>query len=449
MAHDRAPTPADAATHRPAATRRTPFSDNPTVGARGLRTQQRILDGALQAFGEGGYTGTTIGKIACAAGCSRVAVYQYFVDKDDVFRHLAGQLARQLSASLEAMGAITADAAGWTATRAWVARRGDIHLRYEPVFRAFSAAAVGDPALVRGSVRASEQSTALFEAKVIASPLPQRQLDAVVDLLLAMLARVFDIGAILRSELPNEYPRDRIEDAVTDVIHRSLFGRLPGINAKPQQRAQAPRISLGTTLPAVFEQVAALEREASGPGRKALASLLEVGQDVVVTRGFQGTRVDDLVEVAGVSHGAFYRYFENKHQFVRVLAAQALLVLSTALAEMPALSEIDPGDRRPALRAWLHRFQELNGQHAAVIRVWTEGARQDDDFQTDSASAFDWGRRQLHRWLSGSPAGDVDCDAVVMLAAVEAFGGRATDSAELEAIVHILESSISMSDERP
>jgi AcrR family transcriptional regulator len=35
--------------------RRAPFSDNPQVGARGQRTQQRILDAALRVFGEEGY----------------------------------------------------------------------------------------------------------------------------------------------------------------------------------------------------------------------------------------------------------------------------------------------------------------------------------------------------------------------------------------------------------
>ena len=46
----------DTSAERPAEVlRRAPFSDNPNVGARGQRTQQRILDAALQVFGEVGY----------------------------------------------------------------------------------------------------------------------------------------------------------------------------------------------------------------------------------------------------------------------------------------------------------------------------------------------------------------------------------------------------------
>ena len=47
-------TPARAATGD-AIVRRAPFSDNPRVGARGRRTQQRILDAALRVFADEGY----------------------------------------------------------------------------------------------------------------------------------------------------------------------------------------------------------------------------------------------------------------------------------------------------------------------------------------------------------------------------------------------------------
>src|SRR5688500_18748744 len=58
--------------------RRAPFSANPNVGARGQRTQQRILDAALRVFGEEGYQQCSIDRITKRAGCSRVSFYQYF-----------------------------------------------------------------------------------------------------------------------------------------------------------------------------------------------------------------------------------------------------------------------------------------------------------------------------------------------------------------------------------
>ena len=116
-----------------AVARRAPFSDNPKVGARGQRTQQRILDAALRAFGEEGYHGCSVERITTLARCSRVSFYQYFASKEDVFRHLCGQVARQLNASTEELGPLTSDLEGWAALRTWVARYAEIYARYEPV----------------------------------------------------------------------------------------------------------------------------------------------------------------------------------------------------------------------------------------------------------------------------------------------------------------------------
>src|SRR6266571_4947446 len=99
----------------PAAVRRAPFSDNPRVGTRGQRTQQRIIDAALRVFGEKGYHGCSIDRITKVGGCSRVSFYQYFASKEDVFRHLCGQVARQLNASTEELGPLTSDLEGWAA----------------------------------------------------------------------------------------------------------------------------------------------------------------------------------------------------------------------------------------------------------------------------------------------------------------------------------------------
>src|SRR5947199_8957252 len=100
-----------------AVVRRAPFSDNPRVGARGQRTQQRILDAALRAFGDEGYHGCSVERITTLARCSRVSFYQYFASKEDVFGHLVGQVARQLSASTEALDPVVPDPAGWAGLR--------------------------------------------------------------------------------------------------------------------------------------------------------------------------------------------------------------------------------------------------------------------------------------------------------------------------------------------
>src|ERR1700744_35590 len=138
--------------------RRSPFSDNPRVGAAGEGTRQRILDAALQLFGEEGFHRCSIGRISEQASCSRVSFYQYFSGKEDVFGSLAGQGARQISASPEAIDPVPPEAEGGESLRAWVARYGDIHARYGPIFQALPAALEDDEGLTTAAVRLRDQS---------------------------------------------------------------------------------------------------------------------------------------------------------------------------------------------------------------------------------------------------------------------------------------------------
>jgi AcrR family transcriptional regulator len=182
----------------------------------------------------------------------------------------------------------------------------------------------------------------------------------------------------------------------------------------------------------VFRHAARLEEESSQPGRRALASLLDVGHDVVVRCGYRGTRVDDVVAAAGMSHGAFYRYFENKDEFVRIVAVRALGAISTALGE-----DVDADDPA-ALRRWLRRYNAVHAAKGAMIRVWVEAAA-DDPLRSDRAAVFDWGRRRVVRLLQDRGFGDVDADAVVLLALVEAFGSVPRQPLEVDAALYVIE----------
>jgi len=60
-------------------------------------TKQRILDAALETFGQRGYQGTSIDEVAAAAGVTKGAVYYWFLDKDDLARDLQHLLWERLA----------------------------------------------------------------------------------------------------------------------------------------------------------------------------------------------------------------------------------------------------------------------------------------------------------------------------------------------------------------
>ena len=425
--------------------RRAPFSDNPTVGVRGQRTQQRILDAALSVFGEVGYHQCSIDRIAKEAGCSRISFYQYFAGKEDVFRQLAGQVARQISASVEALGPLTADAAGWAELRAWVERYTDIHARYTPVFSTFQSAVTSDEEIAGGSMRTVERNVARLRARLEGATLPTRALDPTIDLLMKSVTAAIGTAASLRDASPKAWPQDRVTDALTDVVHRTLFGLQPEVNVHPPARRRPPAVPFGPAMTKVLESQHD-GADLTPAGRRTLEALLDAGRRELVKHGYHGTRVDDIVTAADLSHGAFYRYFENTDEFARLLAGDAMRTVSTAFAGIPTEAvhgdgqapDADDGDE--ALRMWLRRYNSAQAGEAALIRVWTDATFQDPDMRTESAAVLDWGRRQMVRFLEPRPfGGDVDTEAVAMVALLEVYGARTRSNAATATAADVIE----------
>jgi AcrR family transcriptional regulator len=417
--------------------RRAPFSDNPRVGVRGQRTQQRILDAALRVFGEVGYHQCSIDTITKLAGCSRVSFYQYFESKEDVFRHLAVQVARQLNASTDLLDSVSPDDSGWDTLRAWVGRYADIFARYEPIFTAFPAAAETDTTLIVDSTRTANRYLSGIGSRVTATSLASRDLDAVIELLRACLPRTLHDASTLRTAAPEAFAERVVLDAYTDVVHRSLFGVDAEVNVHVTRGRKPPKLPFGPIMRAAFDEDTIAAEEAS-PGGPARGALLEAARDVFASRGYHGTRVDDIVDAAGVSHGAFYRYFKNKDDLAHLLAAQAMRAVSTDFLEIPDVST-NGAAGRTALRRWLRAYNRALVSEAAMIRVWVDAGKQDDSLLADSASVLDWGRRRMAHVLSPRGFGDPDTDAVVMLAFVDAFGERERDARAVDAAAHVVE----------
>jgi AcrR family transcriptional regulator len=421
-----------------AVVRRAPFSDNPNVGVRGQRTQQRILDAALRVFGEVGYHQSSIDTIAKVAGCSRVSFYQYFSSKEDVFRHLAVQVARQLNASTDRLDPVTPNAQGWTALREWVGRFAEIYGRYRPVFRAFPAAAESDASLEVDSVRTASRYITGMASRVSGTTLASRDLDPVFSLLRESLSRTLDDGGTLCDAAPASFSEVAVLDAYTDVVHRTLFGLRDGVNVHTHVRKeQPPKLPFGRVMQAALDE----EGERAGDGVRggpARSALLDAARVVFVTRGFHATRVDDIVEAAGVSHGAFYRYFKNKNEIAHLLASQAMRAVSVTLTRIPELTDTSAAGSA-ALRRWLRDYNRAQVDETAMIRVWVDAALQDDGVHDESAPVLDWGRRRLAHALRPRGFGDADTDAIVLLSLLDTFGAQERPARVLDAAVLVVE----------
>jgi AcrR family transcriptional regulator len=241
---------------------------------------------------------------------------------------------------------------------------------------------------------------------------------------------------ILHAAARDAYPGDRVDTAFTDVLHRTLFGRTDDVNVHPPAGPPPPALEFPADL---LETFAGAAVEPEGSGNRAFNAVLASARDVFVDCGYHNTRVDDLVTAAGVSHGAFYRYFKNKEQLARILTARGAQTVGATVLELPDLATLDGPNGPTLLRRWLRRYHDAHAHEAAMLRVWVDAAVQDPAARAESAPLLDWGRRRLARYLAPRGFGDVDVEAVVMVALLGVFGARTRSNAETDAAARIIE----------
>jgi AcrR family transcriptional regulator len=107
--------------------------------------------------------------------------------------------------------------------------------------------------------------------------------------------------------------------------------------------------------------------------------ILDAGRSCFRIYGFSGTRVDDIVEVAGISHGAFYLYFRNKEELLHRMAVECADRMRTLTAELAQLARPITRER---LEAWVASFVAAYHDDGPVIRVWLDNRDPDPLMQS-------------------------------------------------------------------
>jgi AcrR family transcriptional regulator len=402
--------------------RRPPFGERPAVGPRGAKTQRRILLAALEVFAEHGYHDSSVEQITAAAGCSRPSFYQYFSSREDVFRALAAFVGRSVAEMTERVGPITPDAAGRAALVAWMREFAAFYDEYAPVFTGFSAAVRSDTGLADAS--------AAVNAGLGKALSPRLALDGDVDqevvarIVVTMIVR----ANLLRRAVSGLVGRERFVGSLADVLHRVLLGPAldpvggddpadgdgRGSTAVPAPRA-AGRASARRAGPGGPEpDGAAAQRALSPQGERMRARIIEAGRAVFPRRGFHETRIDDVVEAAGASHGSFYRYFASKEDLFQAIAADAATRLLAGLQAFPA----DGGDAE-ALRTWLHGWFDLYAAHGGIIAIWRETQFPGHELEDLSRDVAKGALDVLLQAVGDRAVGDPLVDAMALLGLVE------------------------------
>jgi AcrR family transcriptional regulator len=410
--------------------RRTPFGDNPVVGARGAETQRRILTAALGVFGEHGYHDSRVEQITVAAGCSRPTFYQYFSSKEDVFRSLASSVGRAVVQMTERLGPVTPDAEGRRAVTEWMSEFADFYDVHAPVFSAFSSAVRSDTGLAGGSAvvnagfgkalrRHLDADGASFDGNVVAA------------ITVTMIVR----ANLLRRGGAGLVARRRFIDSLGGLVHRVLVGPSAGPDTPTVSRRRRPgRL-------AVDPPVGNGDRDhqpLTAQGHQMRQRLVDAGSVVFPERGYHETRVDDVVEAAGASHGSFYRYFASKEDLFGVIATDAATRMIDCMDGFPADGE--PG----ALRSWLGEWFDVYAQHGSIIALWREMEFSDPVVEELTRRVADVALGRLFAVLAERSDGDPLVGAMAFLGLIETIPhhvlafGYFNQEAATEALVAII-----------
>jgi AcrR family transcriptional regulator len=381
-------------------TRRKPFGANPNVGERGTDTQRRILAAGLDVFAEVGFDGARVELITEKAGCSRPAFYQYFSSKDDVFWKLAGRLGHEMVALGDGLGTVSRDADGVAALAKWVDSFVTLHETYSAVFASFQAASRDRPATGQSSVSISDRLGAAI-SRAFGADTSSRESVVIAGGVVAVLVR-----CAFYWESMGGVSREPLVDALAQIIHRLYAGPIEGVNVvRGPRRASAPKVP---AAPHVDHA-----RDLRPRGAKTRQKLLDAGAKVLPAHGYHASRVDDIVEMAGVSHGSFYRYFQNKDDFFRVLAEDASLRMIELLDEFPSSDDVG------ALNDWTAEWFQTYESTGGVISVWQEMQDADPTLANFSQQVAGAVIARLAQVLDGRGFGDTSVDSLAFLALTE------------------------------
>ncbi len=380
--------------------RRAPFGTNPLVGERGSDTQRRILAAALDVFGEVGFAEARVELVTEKAGCSRPAFYQYFSSKDDVFWALAGRLGHEMVALAERLGRVTPDAAGLAHLTGWIGDFMALHEAWAPVFASFQVASRDHRTEARSSTTVSDRTgVALLRAFGAPDDEANRRL---MTGLVAVLIRC----SFYAEQAPRGMSRRPLVEGVAQLFHRIFEGPIEGVNVVRSGPARRRRVAVDVPEPTLDD------RALRPRGERTRRRLLDAGASVLPARGYHDTRVDDIVAVAGVSHGTFYRYFENTDDFFRVLAGAASARMVALVDQLDLRTSED--DLRAWLKDWLTAYEADGGVISTWQEMWTSPELAEFSRQV-AASVF----TRLVRLLERRDFGDPVVDATTFLSLVE------------------------------
>jgi AcrR family transcriptional regulator len=164
----------------------------------------------------------------------------------------------------------------------------------------------------------------------------------------------------------------------------------------------------------------------SRKGAETRARLVEAAKQVFEDVGFLDARISDISKRAGLSHGAFYHYFDSKEQIFREVA-EAQERLLTAPRPTGGDSEPAPDSHRERIRRANRRYLEQYREEARIMGLIEQVSRYDEHVRAERAATqrhfAERAERSIRR-LQEAGAADRGIDPAIAAMALGAMVAR-------------------------
>ncbi len=147
--------------------------------------------------------------------------------------------------------------------------------------------------------------------------------------------------------------------------------------------------------------------------------LMDASIEVFLQKGFLHSKVDDVVELANVSHGTFYHYFRNKSDVLHSVVDETSELMNRA-AERPMIGH--SGSAYQSLTTSIHDFLREFVDHWPTIKTWKEMEPHDQRLQERWQELRDRLTAGIGKQIARSVARG-ECSAIDSRTAAEALSG--------------------------
>ena len=183
---------------------------------------EQILQGAMQEFLQHGYAGTSMDRVAVAAGVSKATVYSHFQDKEGLFKVLLEQLTSKKNISIFGTEPIEGEP---VAILHQVAAKALEHMINDKEHSAFMRVLIGEsgrfPELAQICVRAMIKPVAETLTHYLAAPeLKIPDPEATARILLGALVHFHITQNVMHGQDIIPMESDRLIDAFTHLINK-------------------------------------------------------------------------------------------------------------------------------------------------------------------------------------------------------------------------------------